>query len=168
MSHLPTTPRSGLYCGTPYEQFHVQYWQPMHVSALWCTMPVIGVLGVGVDRTAAHARRVDALIAAHREIGPLRMGIEAAFDLADAAPVDRRGVAVLLVARDDAALAPDAAAHVEVKPVLFAGAGRARRHRPGERARGAGGVHQGEGRRRPRAEARRHDEGHVLVSDSFQ
>ena len=25
MSHLPTTPRSGLYCGTPYEQFHVQY-----------------------------------------------------------------------------------------------------------------------------------------------
>ena len=42
MSHLPTTPRSGLYCGTPYEQFHVQYWQPMHVSALWCTMPVAG------------------------------------------------------------------------------------------------------------------------------
>jgi hypothetical protein len=25
MSHLPTTPRSGLYCGTPYEQFQVQY-----------------------------------------------------------------------------------------------------------------------------------------------
>src|SRR6185503_1639643 len=25
MSHLPTTPRSALYCGTPYEQFQVQY-----------------------------------------------------------------------------------------------------------------------------------------------
>ena len=25
MSHFPTTPRSALYCGTPYEQFHVQY-----------------------------------------------------------------------------------------------------------------------------------------------
>src|SRR5687767_16007227 len=42
MSHLPTTPRSALYCGTPYEQFHVQYWQPMQVSALWSTMPVVG------------------------------------------------------------------------------------------------------------------------------
>jgi hypothetical protein len=40
MSHLPTTPRSGLNCGTPYEHVHVQYWQPMHVSALWRTMPV--------------------------------------------------------------------------------------------------------------------------------
>src|SRR5438552_17250453 len=40
MSHLPTTPRSGLYWGTPYEQFHVQYWQPMQVSALCRTMPV--------------------------------------------------------------------------------------------------------------------------------
>src|SRR5688572_29519225 len=37
MSHLPTTPRCGLYCGTPYEQFQVQYWQPMHASALWRT-----------------------------------------------------------------------------------------------------------------------------------
>ena len=42
MSHFPTTPRSGLYCGTPYEQFHVQYWQPMQASALWRTMPVAG------------------------------------------------------------------------------------------------------------------------------
>ena len=40
MSHLPTTPRSGLYCGTPYEQFQVQYWQPMQVSALCSTIPV--------------------------------------------------------------------------------------------------------------------------------
>ena len=40
MSHLPTTPRSGLYWGTPYEQFQVQYWQPMQASALWRTMPV--------------------------------------------------------------------------------------------------------------------------------
>ena len=44
MSHFPTTPRSGLYCGTPYEQFHVQYWQPMQVSALCNTTPVTGCL----------------------------------------------------------------------------------------------------------------------------
>jgi hypothetical protein len=44
MSHLPTTPRSALYCGTPYEQFQVLYWQPMQVSALWPTMPVSGSL----------------------------------------------------------------------------------------------------------------------------
>ena len=167
MSHLPTTPRSGLYCGTPYEQFHVQYLAADAGVGAVVHDAGDGVLGVGVDRTAAHTRRVDALIAAHREIGPVRIGIPAAFDLADAAPVDRRRVAVLLVARDDAALAPDAAAHVEVKPVLFAGARRARRHPSGERAR-VGGVHRGEESGRPYAEARRHDEGHALVGDSFQ
>jgi hypothetical protein len=40
MSHLPTTPRAALYCGTPYEQFHVQYWQPIQASALCSTTPV--------------------------------------------------------------------------------------------------------------------------------
>src|SRR4029453_12118465 len=44
MSHLPTTPRSALYCGTPYEQFQVQYWQPIHASALCLPMPVAGSL----------------------------------------------------------------------------------------------------------------------------
>ena len=42
MSHFPTTPRSALYCGTPYEQFQTQYWQPMQVSALCRTTPVFG------------------------------------------------------------------------------------------------------------------------------
>ena len=59
--------------------------------------------------------------------------IPAAFDLADAPPVDRRRIAVLLVARDDAALAADALAHVEVKPVLLARFGRAKRHARGQR-----------------------------------
>ena len=68
----------------------------------------------------------------------MRVRIPAAFDLADAAPVDRRRVAVLLVAGDDAALAADAAAHVEVKPVLLAGPRRARRHPPVEREHAAG------------------------------
>ena len=53
---------------------------------------------------------------------------EAAFDLADAAPVDRRGVAVLLVAGNHAALAADAAAHVDVEAVLLAGLWQPRRH----------------------------------------
>jgi hypothetical protein len=45
--------------------------------------------------------------------------VPAAFDFADAPPIDCSGVAVLLVARDDAALAADALAHVEMKPVLL-------------------------------------------------
>ena len=120
MFALATTPRSGC-------TGHAVRTIPRAVLATDARVGAVvhdagaGVLAVGVDRTAAHTRRVDALIAAHREIGPLRHGIEAAFDLADAAPVDGRGVAVLLVARDDAALAADAAAHVEVEPVLFAG-----------------------------------------------
>jgi acyl-CoA synthetase (NDP forming) len=54
--------------------------------------------------------------------------------LAHAPPVDGGRVAVLLVTGDDAALAADALAHVEVKSVLLAGAWRARRHPDGRLA----------------------------------
>ena len=54
--------------------------------------------------------------------------IPSAFDLLDASPVDRGRIPVLLVAGHDATLAADAAAHVEVKPVLLSRAGRASRH----------------------------------------
>ncbi len=83
------------------------------------------ILGVGVNRTALQTRRLEAVVAAHREIRAAGGGKPSAFDLADAPPVDRRRVAVLLVAGDDAALAADALPHVHVEAVLLAG-GRAR------------------------------------------
>ena len=100
----------GVVLGTPDEQFHVQYLAADAGVGAVVDDAGEGVLRVGVDRTAAQARRVDAVIAAHREVERARVRIPAALDLADAPPVDRRGVAVLLVARDDAALAADAAA----------------------------------------------------------
>src|SRR5258705_4161308 len=42
MSHLRTMPRLALYCGTSYGQVSMQYWQPMHWSSRWRTMPVMG------------------------------------------------------------------------------------------------------------------------------
>jgi hypothetical protein len=51
----------------------------------------------------------------------LRVRIPAALDFTHAAPVDVRRISILFVAGDDAALAPDALAHVEVKAELFAG-----------------------------------------------
>jgi hypothetical protein len=67
---------------------------------------------------------------------PLGIWIPTAFDFADSAPVDRRGVAVLFVARDNAAFATNAAGHVEVKAILLAAekiAGRNARDRNRER-----------------------------------
>jgi hypothetical protein len=51
----------------------------------------------------------------------LRVRIPAALDFAHATPVDVCWISVLFVAGHDAALAPNAFAHVEVKPELFAG-----------------------------------------------
>jgi hypothetical protein len=53
------------------------------------------------------------------------VGIPPTFDFADASPVDRRRIAILLVARHDAALAADALAHVEVEAVLLSRSRRA-------------------------------------------
>ena len=86
------------------------------------------ILRVGVDGTALEAGRLEAVIAAHRQERAGRVGEEPAFELADAAPVDRRGIAVLFVARHHAALAADALPHVEVEAVLLARRGRALRH----------------------------------------
>jgi hypothetical protein len=83
------------------------------------------ILAVGVHRTAAQTCRLDTVVASHRQIRPRGVRKPSAFDLADAPPVDRRRVAILLVARHHAALAADALLHVEVKSVLLA-----RRRRP--------------------------------------
>src|SRR5882757_1959655 len=42
MSHLRTMPRLLLYLGASYGHMSVQYWQPMHWSSRWRTMPVTG------------------------------------------------------------------------------------------------------------------------------
>ena len=40
MSHLDTIRRALSYTGTSYGQFQMQYWQPMHSSASWATIPL--------------------------------------------------------------------------------------------------------------------------------
>ncbi len=67
MSHFPTTPRSGLYCGTPYEQFHVQV---LAADAGVGAVPHDaggGILRVGVNRASLQAGRLEAVVAPHRE-----------------------------------------------------------------------------------------------------
>jgi hypothetical protein len=51
----------------------------------------------------------------------LGVRIPAALDFTHAPPVDVRWISVLFVTGDDAALAPNAFAHVEVKAELLAG-----------------------------------------------
>ena len=80
-----------------------------------------GIFGVGIDGAAFDAVGVEAVVAAHGEIVAMRVGVGAAFDLADAAPANVGGVAVLLVAGDLAGAAADALGHVEVEAVLLAG-----------------------------------------------
>jgi hypothetical protein len=55
----------------------------------------------------------------------------AGLDFSNPPPVDRCGIAVLFVARDNAALAGDALPHVEVEAVLLSGVRRARRDQAG-------------------------------------
>jgi len=61
------------------------------------------------------------VVAAHRKVMPLGVRIMAAFDFADAPPVEFGGIPVLLIASDNAAFTADALRHIEVKAVLFAG-----------------------------------------------
>lgn len=65
------------------------------------------------------------MIAAHGEIVALRRRIYATFDLAYASPQDVGGIAILFVARHDAALTANALRHVEMEAVLLT----RRRHR---------------------------------------
>ena len=51
---------------------------------------------------------------------PLRIRVPATFNFADAPPIDVRGIAVLLIASNDATLATDTLRHVKVKAVLLA------------------------------------------------
>ena len=97
-----------------------------------------------VHRAAAHAGRFHAMVAAHRQVRSVCVREPAAFDLPDPAPVDRRRVAVLLVAGDHTALAADALAHVEVKTVLLARTGRTGRHARCDRPQRIGGTRRGD------------------------
>jgi hypothetical protein len=78
-------------------------------------------LGVRAGRAALEARGLEAVIAGHRQVEAAHVREAAALDLTDSAPGDLRLVAVLLVARDLAAAAADAAGHVEVEAELLAG-----------------------------------------------
>ena len=85
------------------------------------------ILGVRINRTPDQARRLQAMIAAHREMKALRVGIEAAFNLSNPPPIDVSRVSVLLITGDDAALAADTLRHIEVEAILFAGLKRSTR-----------------------------------------
>jgi hypothetical protein len=61
------------------------------------------------------------MIATHGQVVPHGVRVDAALDLAHAAPLNLSRVAVLLVARDHTALATDALRHIQVEAILLAG-----------------------------------------------
>ena len=75
---------------------------------------------VGIGGTSREAGGIQAMIAGHRKMETFGLGVHAAFNLSDTAPVDGGRIVVLLVAGHDAALAADTASHVEMKTVLLA------------------------------------------------
>src|SRR5262249_61135317 len=70
---------------------------------------------------ARQASQFYAVAAPHRQVQPLGVRVRPALNLADTPPVDLVRISVLLRAGDLAAPASDAARHVEVESVLFAG-----------------------------------------------
>jgi hypothetical protein len=78
-----------------------------------------GVFGVGIDWAALEALGIQAVITAHGQVVPLRVGVNATFHLADTSPMNICRVAVLLIAGDLAGAASNAFRHVEVETVLL-------------------------------------------------
>ncbi len=81
------------------------------------------IFGVGIHRTAFQTRRLHAVIAAHRKIRTLAIGVPAPFNLPDSSPINVRRIAILLVASHNTTLATDTFGHVEMEAVLLAGQG---------------------------------------------
>ena len=77
------------------------------------------IFGVGIDRAALQAIGIEAMVAAHREVVAAGVGVDAAFNLADAPPANICGISVLLVAGNLAGAAADALRHIEVEAVLL-------------------------------------------------
>ena len=104
------------------------------------------------------------MVAAHRQMQPLRVGVPSAFNFTNAPPVDGSGISVLLVASDDATLAADAFRHVKVKAVLLAEFQRSLRYSRGVVC----GSRAARGARGGRLTFRRKGEGSALFSRPFQ
>ena len=77
-------------------------------------------LDIALRRATFETGGIDTVVAAHGVEHQQGLGETAAFHLAHTAPLDVRGVVVLLVARDFAAAAGDAGGRVEVETVLLA------------------------------------------------
>src|SRR5437762_11449802 len=60
------------------------------------------------------------MVAAHREMESLCVGIKAALDFSDSPPINFSWISVLLIASHHAAFAADALRHIEVKAILLA------------------------------------------------
>ena len=82
-----------------------------------------GIFFVRVNRTALQTGRLDAMIAPHRKMKSLSVGVGATLQFADLSPLQVRRIVVLFVAGHLAAVAPDATGHIEVEAVLLAGTG---------------------------------------------
>jgi hypothetical protein len=78
------------------------------------------IFRISINGTAGEARRFQTMVTTHRQMQALRVRVPAAFDFTDAPPIDVCGISVLLVASDNATLAPDTLRHVKVKTVLLA------------------------------------------------
>ena len=77
-------------------------------------------LGFHIDRATGQARRFQAMVAAHRKVEPLGVGIGTALNFTHPPPLNAGRVVILLVAGYLATVAADALRHVEVEAVLFA------------------------------------------------
>ena len=60
------------------------------------------------------------MVAAHRKMEALGIGIKATLDFPHPPPVNIGGISVLLITSHDTALAANALRHVEVETILFA------------------------------------------------
>ena len=77
------------------------------------------VFHIGVRRTAGKAGGIQTVVASHRKMKTLRVGINAPFDFTDAAPVHRGRIVVLLITSHYTTLTADTTRHVKMKPVLL-------------------------------------------------
>src|SRR5690606_6527877 len=80
---------------------------------------VLGVLRVGLRRATFQAHRIVAMVAGHRDVHALVVGIAAAFDVSDRAEGDVSRVLVLLAASGFAGMAADAVVGRKEETVLL-------------------------------------------------
>jgi hypothetical protein len=77
------------------------------------------IFGVSLNWTSNQARRLEAMIASHRQIEPISIRIPSTLDLSHSPPINVCRIPVLFIAGHDTALAPNALGHIKVETVLL-------------------------------------------------